>query len=93
MSLAGLGDSQGALRLVSAVDAELQRMGVNLRVSFWDALLDRYLGIVREALDAECKAWLSEEGRRITFENAISIGLEQGAEFLPRGETLLSPLP
>ncbi len=47
MSLAGRGANAEALRLAEAVEAEFVRLGVDLRVRFWNALLDRHLGSLR----------------------------------------------
>ncbi|MGK2962550.1 MAG: protein kinase domain-containing protein, partial [Gemmatimonadaceae bacterium] len=43
MSLAGLGDNRNALRLVGAAKSEWKRIGVDLQIKFWNALLDRYV--------------------------------------------------
>jgi predicted ATPase len=72
MSLAGLGDSENALALAAAAKAEWERIGVDLHIRFWDALLDRYLGAARRALgaDASERAW--QEGKLLPFDTAVA---------------------
>jgi tetratricopeptide (TPR) repeat protein len=75
MSLAGLGERKLALQLGGAVKAEWERIGVDIHVRFWDALLDRYINAAREKLgtaDAEA-AW--NEGREIAFDDAVKWAL------------------
>jgi len=76
MSLAGLGDAEAALGLAAAVEAEWERIGASVRVRFWHALLDRYLGQARQTLGetAAARAW--SEGRSMLFSNAIGQALE-----------------
>ena len=76
MSLAGLGDSEKALALAASAKAEWERIGVDLHIRFWDALLDRYLGAARRALgaDASERAW--QEGRLLPFETAVERALD-----------------
>ncbi len=75
MSLAGRGDPERALRLAAAAKAEWERLGVDIHIRFWDALLERYLGQARRALGAEAadRAW--RDGQRLAFDEAIAIAL------------------
>jgi hypothetical protein len=75
MSLAGLGDKERAIQFAAAVSAEWGRMGVDIQVRFWDALIDRYVGTAKRSLavkDAE-QAW--NKGLRIPFEEAVALAL------------------
>ncbi len=70
MTSAGLGQSERALRIAGAADAQLRMLGHSFSVAFWTALLDRYLGQARAALGAEAEAaW--QAGQRLTFEAAV----------------------
>ena len=75
MSLAGVGDSENALALAASAKAEWERIGVDLHIRFWDALLDRHLGAARQALgaDASERAW--QEGKRMPFDTAVERAL------------------
>ncbi len=52
MSLAGLGQAEAALRLAAGVAADWARIGVGIRIRFWDDLLERHLGPARAQLGA-----------------------------------------
>ena len=75
MSLAGLGQSEPALRLAGAVKAEWERLGVDPHMRFWDELLEQYLGKARAALTSEAAKKAHELGRQISFEEAIQKAL------------------
>ncbi len=71
MTSAGLGQSERALRIAGAADAQLRLLGHQFSVAFWTALLDRYLGQARAALGAEAEAaW--QAGQRLSFEAAVA---------------------
>ncbi|HYN06285.1 MAG TPA: protein kinase [Vicinamibacterales bacterium] len=74
MSLAGLGRHDEALRLAAAAKAEWVRLGVDLHLRFWDALLERYIGGARRAVGEEA-ARRVEEGPAIPFEEAMATAL------------------
>ena len=76
MSLAGLGKAKIALRLAAAVKAEWDRMGVDIHVRFWDALLHRYLGAAKQALGTEASQAEWNKGREISFDDAVKLALE-----------------
>jgi serine/threonine-protein kinase PknK len=76
MSLAGLGESERALRLAAAMKSEWERLGVDLHIRFWDALLDRYFGRARAALGAERAGRVWQEGLLLPFEEAVVLALE-----------------
>ena len=75
MSLACLGDARTAIRLQAAVHAELARHGINLRIQFWDALVDRYFVPARAALGAAAES-TAEAGAALAFEAAVVEALE-----------------
>jgi tetratricopeptide (TPR) repeat protein len=75
MSLAGLGNTRGALRLAAAAQAEWDRIGVDFHIGFWDRLMERYIGKAREALGVEEAALVWGEGRGLGFEEAVAEGL------------------
>jgi non-specific serine/threonine protein kinase len=76
MSLAGLGDLERALRLAASAKAEWERIGADVHMRFWDALLDRYLGGARRTLGADAAEHVWKEGRLIPFDEAIAIALD-----------------
>ena len=76
MSLAGLGDDEGAARLVSAARAEWGRLGADVHMKFWDRLLDRYIGRAWDALGPEVSERVAMEGRLLPFDEACSMGLK-----------------
>jgi len=74
MAAAGRGHALVALRIAGAADAHLQALGVSRRISFWSALLDRYLSQARADLGpGAAAAW--EAGQRLTFERAMDEAL------------------
>ncbi|HEU0248333.1 MAG TPA: tetratricopeptide repeat protein, partial [Gaiellaceae bacterium] len=74
MAAAGNGDPERALRLAGAVEALWESLGTSIRIAFWDALLERYLGPAREQLGEEADAvWA--EGRALAFEDAVELAL------------------
>ena len=75
MSLAGLGQSRLALQLGGAVDAEWQGLGAEIRIRFWDALLDRYFNRARQALGEPAAAEAWREGQAMSFDEAIAQAL------------------
>jgi len=71
MASAGLGQSERALRIAGAADAQLHAFGHVFSVRFWTALLDQYLGLARSALGAEAEtAW--QAGHRMSLEEAFA---------------------
>ena len=75
MSLAGLGQSEHAVRLSSAARAELVRRGVNMKVRSWDALVERYITPARAALGTARAESVARLGSEMSFENAIADAL------------------
>jgi non-specific serine/threonine protein kinase len=75
MSLAGLGNGQQALRLISATKAEWKRMGVEMQIRFWNELLNRYVATAKGGLDAGVanRAW--DDGTAMVFDDAIAAAL------------------
>jgi non-specific serine/threonine protein kinase len=74
MSLAGLGEARTALRLQAAVRAELARLGINLRILFWDALVERYMVPARTALGTEAEDAV-KAGAALAFDGAVEEAL------------------
>ena len=75
MSLAGQGRSTEAIVLAAAVAAEMDRIGANVHVRFWDALTDRYFGAAKQDLGDVSYGSALEQGSRIPFEEAVRIAL------------------
>jgi hypothetical protein len=75
MSLSGLGRHDVAIRLASVAKTEWARLGVDLRIRFWDALTERYLRFARRALGDRVAARVCDEGKAIPFDDAMSIAL------------------
>jgi non-specific serine/threonine protein kinase len=73
MSLAGLGESEAAVRLAAAVEAEFERIGADIQVRFWNALLARHVGAAREDLGRDAAARASAEGWALPLEHAIAL--------------------
>ena len=83
MSLSGLGQSERALWLAGAVEAECERIGSTLHVRFWNALLSKRFDAAREALGPHdaARAWAA--GRAMSFEAAIEQALEAARKIRP----------
>jgi non-specific serine/threonine protein kinase len=79
MSLAGLGRPDDAVRLTEAANAEWVRLGVDIHLRFWDALLEKYVGGARRAIGGEAAARRSEEGRAMPFDEAMTAALAMSA--------------
>jgi hypothetical protein len=75
MSLAGLGYADAALRLAASARVEWDRIGVDLHLRFWDALLDRYLAAAHRALGDEAAERSGERGHALSFDNAMATAL------------------
>ena len=59
-----------------AAAAEFDRLGIDLSgIKFWNALLDRYLGIARAELGPTAAETAWQAGRQLDFESAISEAL------------------
>jgi tetratricopeptide (TPR) repeat protein len=69
-------EAQVAIQLAGAVKAEWDRLGVDIHVRFWDALLDRYLGAARRALGTEDFEREWNKGRELLFDDAVKLALE-----------------
>ena len=76
MSLAGLGEATLAMRLAGAVKAEWDRLGADIHIGFWDALLDRYFRAAKEVLGGESCAAEWNKGRELSFDDAVKLALE-----------------
>jgi predicted ATPase/class 3 adenylate cyclase len=75
MALAGQGDRERGIRLAGAGSVVLAELGVQISITFWDALLERYIGTARAKLGASGDAaW--EEGRQLPFDDAVALALQ-----------------
>ena len=74
MSLAGLGEAEAALRLVGGIAADWAKVGANVSVRFWSALLDRHIGAARVQLgDRAERVW--NEGFQLSFDDVIRLAM------------------
>lgn len=74
MAAAGNGDPKRALRLAGAVEGLWESLGTSISATFWDALLERYLGPARTELgDGAAAIWA--EGRALAFDDAVALAL------------------
>ena len=77
MASAGLGRSERALRIAGAADALLHALGVQDSVAFWLELIERFIGMARDALGADADAaW--DAGRRLDLRAAVAEALASG---------------
>jgi hypothetical protein len=76
MSLAGLGQDKIANVLDAAVYVEMNRIGADLHVRFWDALLEKYLSPARLRLGTRGTDAAKREGESTSFDEAIAMALE-----------------
>ena len=72
MSLAALGHPREAVLLVAGVAADWTRVGADVTVRFWRALLDRHIGAAREQLGADAER-TSTEGRALSFGEVVGL--------------------
>ena len=77
MASAGLGRFERALRLAGAADAQLRALGVQDSVAFWQELIERFVGMARDALGAEADAAWSG-GRRLDLRAQMAEALDPG---------------
>jgi predicted ATPase len=75
MSLSGLSRSREAIVLAAAVDAEMDRIGADVHVRFWDALTERHFGSAKLDLGDEAHTLAWSEGTAIPFERAVETAL------------------
>ena len=65
-----------AIQLAGAVRAEWERLGVDIHVRFWDALLDRYLGAAKRKLTTGAFEQEWDKGTNLSFDDAVKLALE-----------------
>jgi predicted ATPase/class 3 adenylate cyclase len=76
MAKAGQGDSARALELAASVQALWGSLGTDLHITFWDRLLERYLGQARGALGTDADAaWT--RGLGLAFDDAVALAVEE----------------
>ena len=71
MALAGLGRHDAAVRLSAAARAEWARQGVDMRIRFWEALVERYMTPARNALGPARAEQAVRAGQALVFEDAV----------------------
>jgi predicted ATPase/class 3 adenylate cyclase len=76
MSEAGIGNARRAIVLAESVAALWESLGLSISIAFWDALLERYLRLARDALGAEYDA-VRAEGRGLAFDSAVELALDE----------------
>ena len=76
MAKAGQGDWARALELAASVRALWRSLGTDLHITFWDRLLERYLGHARAALGIDADAaWT--RGLELAFDDAIALAVQE----------------
>jgi len=76
MAKAGQGDWACALELAASVQALWRSLGTDLHITFWDRLLERYLGHARTALGTDADAaWT--QGLGLAFDDAVALALQE----------------
>jgi predicted ATPase/class 3 adenylate cyclase len=76
MAKAGQGDWALALELAASVQALWRSLGTDLHITFWDRLLERYLGHARTALGTDADAaWT--QGLGLAFDDAVALALQE----------------
>ena len=76
MARAGQGDWARALELAASVQALWRSLGTDLHITFWDRLLERYLGHARAALGTDADAaWT--RGLGLAFDDAVALALQE----------------
>jgi predicted ATPase/serine/threonine protein kinase len=72
MSLAALGRHSDGIRLIAASRAEWERLGINMKIRFWDALHERFVAPARDALGPVATAAAERAGRGMAFEATVA---------------------
>ena len=68
------GEDVVALKLVAGMAADWSRVGANISVRFWGALLDRHIGSARQRLGPDAdRVWT--EGLRLSFDDVIRLAM------------------
>jgi len=80
MAAAGLGNGERALVLGGAASAIFAGTGTEIEVPFWNALIDRFLGVARGSLPADEAESAWEAGRALSFERAVEEALGPNPE-------------
>jgi predicted ATPase/class 3 adenylate cyclase len=76
MAKAGQGDSARALELAASVEALWRSLGTDLHITFWDRLLERYLGHARAAVGTDADA-ARTRGLGLAFDDAVALALQE----------------
>jgi non-specific serine/threonine protein kinase len=72
MSFAGLGEPETAVRLVAGIAADWSRVGANVSVRFWTALMDRHIGVAKGQLGSRVEQ-IWNEGYQLSFDEVIRL--------------------
>ena len=73
MSLSGLGRAKEAVTLFAAVQAELNRLGADINVRFWNALIDKYTTLAQQTLGPTTHQTTWTQALTLPFPQAITI--------------------
>lgn len=76
MAAAGKGEAERALRLASAADANIRKLGVEQLPPFWASLIDRHVEIARNALGEERANAAWGAGRALSLQAAVELALQ-----------------
>lgn len=80
MALSGLGQARRAQMLAGAIEAEFTRLGADIRIRFWDALLEKYRARATQALGDPAAAAAWREGEGMAFEEAVAWALDEAPQ-------------
>src|SRR6266511_5599672 len=76
MAKAGQGDWARGLELAASVQALWRSLGTDLHITFWDRLLERYLGHAQAALGTDADAaWT--RGLELEFDDAVALAVQE----------------
>ena len=88
MAKAGQGESARALELAASVEALWRSLGTDSMSTFWDRLLERYLGHARTALGPAADT-ARTRGLELPFDDAVERALQEG----PGGSDVVATAP
>jgi hypothetical protein len=73
MSLSGLGRAKEAVTLLAAVHAEMNRIGADVHVRFWDAPIDKYARLAQQTLGPTTHQTTWTQSLNLPFDQAITL--------------------
>jgi hypothetical protein len=68
--------AEAALRLVGGIAADWKRVGANVTVRFWSALMDRHIAAARAQLGVRTEGVWSE-GLQLPFDEVIKLAFRR----------------